>query len=206
MHSDGHGLQGTGPWWTGAEWQLLRYPNRVEDGGPGAEMSLRACRAAARLARQVERALSAVDLSLPQYRLLALLAVSQELASALAGLLAVRPPSVTAVVDGLVQRGLVERRPDVEDRRRVTHLLTPAGRAALSAGDEAVADRLAALADHLADEERDRALDGLELWGEALDAARDRRLGTGGHARAHPRSAEQGESTVSDATTETVGR
>lgn len=154
-------------------------------------MSLQACRAAARLARQVERALSAVDLSLPQYRLLALLAASQELASALAGLLAVRPPSVTAVVDGLVQRGLVERRPDVEDRRRVTHLLTPAGQAALSAGDEAVGVRLAALADHLADEEGDRAVDGLELWGEALEAARDRRLGTAGHARDRPCPPEQ---------------
>src|SRR3954464_14966284 len=35
----------------------------------------------------------------------------------------VRPPTVTAVVDGLVARGLVERQSDPEDRRRLTLLL-----------------------------------------------------------------------------------
>lgn len=130
----------------------------------------------ARLSRQVERALCPVELSLPQYRLLALLSASEEMASALAGLLAVRPASVTAVVDGLVQRGLVERRPDQEDRRRVTHVLTGAGRSVLDAADRAVAERLAALAASLTDEGRAEAVAGLEQWGRALDAARDRRL------------------------------
>jgi DNA-binding MarR family transcriptional regulator len=143
------------------------------------DVTLEACRAAARLSRQVERALSTVELSLAQYRLLALLAGSDEMASALAGLLAVRPASVTAVVDGLVQRGLVERRPGEQDRRCVAQVLTRAGRSALSAGDEAVGRRLSALAGHLDDDERSRAFDGLERWGEALDAARTER-------RAHP--------------------
>lgn len=139
-------------------------------------MSLAACRAAARLARQVERALCPLQLSLPQYRLLALLASSEEMASALAGLLAVRPPSVTALVDGLVQRELVERRPDGQDRRRVAHVLTDAGRAALALADRAVAERLSALAASLSDEERAGAQSGLEQWGQALDAAREQRL------------------------------
>ena len=135
--------------------------------------SVRAARAAARLSRQVERALVPAELSLPQYRLLALLADSEELASALAGLLAVRPPSVTALVDGLVQRGLVERRGSEHDRRCVTHVLTDAGRAVLATGDEVVAERLAALVHHLPLHEAGDALDGLEHWGDALDAARD---------------------------------
>ncbi len=134
---------------------------------------MRAARAAARLSRQLERALAPVELSLPQYRLLALLDDSDELASALAGLLSVRPPSVTALVDGLVQRGLVERRASEHDRRCVTHVLTNTGRAVLTTGDRVVADRLANLVHHLPGTSGGTALEGLERWGDALDAARD---------------------------------
>ncbi len=137
------------------------------------DISVPAARAAARLSRQVERALAPVELSLPQYRLLALLGDSEELASALAGLLAVRPPSVTALVDGLVQRGLVERRASEGDRRCVAHVLTDAGRAVLARGDEAVGARLVALSLHLPEGDAGAALAGLERWGQALDAARD---------------------------------
>ena len=135
-------------------------------------VTVRACRAAARLARQVERALDGAGLSLPQYRLLALLADSAEMASSLAGLLAVRPPSVTALVDGLVGRGLVERRADALDRRRLSHLLTANGRRALAAADLAVAERLAGLVGALEDDDAGTALDGLERWADALDTAR----------------------------------
>jgi len=57
--------------------------------------------------------------------MLSLLADGSSASSALAGRLAVSPPSVTAVVDGLVTRGLVERQADADDRRRLTLLLTP---------------------------------------------------------------------------------
>ena len=66
-------------------------------------------RVAARLARQVELGLASVDLTLSQYRILILLVEGKEAASSLADKLAVSRPSVTAVVDGLVQRGAVER-------------------------------------------------------------------------------------------------
>src|SRR5438552_18615506 len=79
-----------------------------------------AARALARLARHVEHALDSLELSLPQYRLLSLLGDGSSASSALAGRLAVSPPSVTAVVDGLVTRGLVERHADAADRRRLT--------------------------------------------------------------------------------------
>src|SRR5262249_39067877 len=84
-------------------------------------------RTIARLARQVERAITPLDLSMPQYRVLALLADGSTAASVLAQQLAVRPPSVTAVVDGLVARALVERSPDPLDRRRLTLTLTDEG-------------------------------------------------------------------------------
>ena len=61
-----------------------------------------AARAVARLAKQVEVALAPLDLSLPQYRVLALLGDGSTASSVLARKLAVSPPSVTAVVDGLV--------------------------------------------------------------------------------------------------------
>src|SRR5207249_3704552 len=130
-------------------------------------------RAAARLAKHVEIALDEVELSLPQYRVLALLTAGAEAGSALASKLAVSPPSVTALVDGLVNRGLVERRPDVLDRRRVSHLLTDKGRRALADADTAVDARLVDLASHLEPRERAKAMAGLHLWHEALDAYRE---------------------------------
>ena len=68
-------------------------------------------RAAARLGKVVEKAVGEVDLTLPQYRMLAFLAEGTSAASVLAGNLAVSKPSLTALADGLVARGLVERRP-----------------------------------------------------------------------------------------------
>jgi DNA-binding MarR family transcriptional regulator len=74
-------------------------------------------RAAARLSKALEVALSEVGLSLPQYRLLVYLSGGPERATVLAGRLDVSPPSLTALVDGAVSRGLVERRASDDDRR-----------------------------------------------------------------------------------------
>jgi len=43
--------------------------------------------------------------------------------------LRVTRPTATRLVDGLVQRGWIERRPDSEDRRRIHLYITPEGRA-----------------------------------------------------------------------------
>jgi DNA-binding MarR family transcriptional regulator len=133
-----------------------------------------AARAAARLSKRLEVALNAVDLSLPQYRLLLFLSRRTEVASGLAGRLAVSPPTVTTLVDGMVARGLVERTPDPDDRRRVRHELTGAGRRSLSAADAALQDRLHSLASNLPPAQARRALEGLELWHQALDAEFER--------------------------------
>ena len=129
-----------------------------------------AARAAARLSKRLEVALGAVELSLPQYRLLVYLSRRAEGASGLAGQLAVRPPTVTTLVDGMVARGLVERASDPEDRRRVRHELTTAGRRLLATADVALEDRLHELAAHLPAAQAKRALEALELWHRALDA------------------------------------
>jgi len=130
-------------------------------------------RVAARLARQVEVGLSEVDLSLPQYRILMLLDEGSVVASALADRLTVTRPSVTAVVDGLVARGLVERQADGRDRRRVAHGLTDDGRRVLAAADRAIDARLADIAGYLDDSaDADAAFGGLGVWRHALDAYR----------------------------------
>lgn len=128
------------------------------------------------LARQAEVALAEKDLSLPQYRVLALLAEGKALPSSLADSLNVRRPSITAVVDGLVSRGLVVRLPDEEDRRKVTHQITRAGRRLLATADRAIEERLALIAAAKGDEPTAAtAFKGLSAWGELLAAWRAKR-------------------------------
>jgi long-chain acyl-CoA synthetase len=137
-------------------------------------------RVAARLARQVEVGLAEVDLSLPQYRILMFLDEGATVASKLADRLAVSRPTVTAVVDGLVARGLVQRSPEGGDRRRVGHALTTAGRQLLQEADRSVDTRLRAIAGHLDDETRaEEARRGLDCWRQALDSYRAARMGPG---------------------------
>ena len=113
-------------------------------------------RAAARLAKHVEIALDHVGLSLPQYRVLIILEKGSTAASALASNLVVSPPSVTALVDGLVTRGFVERVSVLGDRRRVEHVLTDQGRKALAEADAAVNGRLEDIAGYLPAGERSK--------------------------------------------------
>jgi long-chain acyl-CoA synthetase len=134
-------------------------------------------RTAAWLAKQVEIGLATAELSLPQYRVLGLLDESPAVSSDLAERLAVRPPSVTAIVDGLVARGLVERRTVVSDRRQVDHVLTESGRHALDTADTAVTGRLHEIAGCLGDQvETGRAFDGLAIWRRAFGAYRVARM------------------------------
>lgn len=129
-----------------------------------------AARAAARLARQIAVALGDAGLSLSQYRVMAYLAEGERVASALAGGVSVTRPSVTALMDGLEEKGLIERRRSEGDRRVVKAVLTPRGIKALAKADEAARSRIAMLADHLDESDRKRAVEGLALWHGALNA------------------------------------
>jgi long-chain acyl-CoA synthetase len=131
-------------------------------------------RVAARLAKQVERALTDVNLSLAQYRVLANLSEGPSAASELAERLIVSRPSVTAIADGLVERGLVERQTRPNDRRAVIHVLTDLGTKIVRTADDAIEARLARVADNLAEADRRRAVAGLRLWEKALDAVREK--------------------------------
>jgi long-chain acyl-CoA synthetase len=129
-------------------------------------------RVAAWLSKRVEVALAGLDLTLPQYRVMGILAEGSAAASALADRLAVRRPSITALIDGLVARGLVDRRQEDTDRRRVALRLTAEGVRILDEADRVVDDYLVAIAGHLPDKDEAMALRSLELWARAMTESR----------------------------------
>ena len=99
----------------------------------------------ARLARLLERACTdpaGAQLTLAQYRLLAMIADGAERASQLAGRLALTKPTVSATIDTLVERGLVTRATAADDRRALRLQTTPAGVVVLGIAETAMRGRL----------------------------------------------------------------
>src|SRR6476659_10106030 len=98
----------------------------------------------ARLARLLERACGELEppLTLPQYRLLAMIGSGADRASHLAGQLALAKPTVSATVDTLVERGLVERASSRDDRRVTTLTVTASGHDVLAGAEAAMRARL----------------------------------------------------------------
>jgi long-chain acyl-CoA synthetase len=125
-------------------------------------------RVTAWLSKRVEIALAQIDLTLPQYRVLGILSEGSAAASGLAQRLAVRPPSITAVIDGLVARGLVDRSHEESDRRRITLRLTAEGARMVAAADLCVDEYLESIAACLPDPDELMVLRSLELWGHAM--------------------------------------
>ena len=121
------------------------------------------------LGKQAELALADVGISDAQYRMLSLLSRGTISPSAAATLLSVSPPSVTSLIEGLLERGLVVRCPGTQDRRRVELSLTEAGSVQLSAADGAVAQRLEEIAGFASDQQdRQASFDALVWWAENL--------------------------------------
>jgi DNA-binding MarR family transcriptional regulator len=108
------------------------------------------------------------DLSLPQYRVLGVLATGGERATQLASRLGVTKPTLTALVDSLVERGLVARDTPAGDRRAVRLSITAAGRSMLTSSGKqfraAFEDVLSRCPD------RDAVLAALAQLSAALDA------------------------------------
>jgi DNA-binding MarR family transcriptional regulator len=82
-----------------------------------------------------------------------------------------RPQSMAPIVRDLEDAGLVQRRPDPDDRRRAIVELTPAGIATLGATRARREDWLTGTLDEvLDDDERERLRAGLALLGRIADA------------------------------------
>jgi DNA-binding MarR family transcriptional regulator len=79
-------------------------------------------------------------------------------------------PSLTQLVDGLVERRLVERYADPTDRRKVRLALTSEGRALYAHAREAAELRVATILEVLSTEERDAVLRGFEAMREAINS------------------------------------
>jgi len=130
----------------------------------------------ARLARVLERAStdpSAANLTLAQYRLMAMIADGADRASEVAGRLSLAKPTVSATIETLVERGLVARQTAPADRRAVRLQLTAKGRVALTAADAAMREVLDDLLGRVADPDAMRR--SLADLHDALDQRRTER-------------------------------
>lgn len=84
------------------------------------------------LKKQAAEELEAAGFSLYDYSVMALLAEQpSEAQASIADLLKLDRSQLVGLLDGLEERGLIERRRDPNDRRRHTVSLTPAGKAQL---------------------------------------------------------------------------
>lgn len=101
----------------------------------------------ARLARVAEQACQSTGISLPQYRLLVSISGQSQRASELATRVGVSRPTLTSLVDGLEQGGLLRRAPVPSDRRGIQLLPTDAGQLAIVRAEDALSQRLAELFD-----------------------------------------------------------
>jgi DNA-binding MarR family transcriptional regulator len=129
----------------------------------------------ARLARLLERACGELEspLTLPQYRLLAMIGGGAERASQIAGRLALTKPTVSATIDTLVERGLISRTTADDDRRALRLGLTPEGTAELRIAEHTMRARLDDVFAHV--ERPDEVRRALLALASALDARQEER-------------------------------
>lgn len=120
----------------------------------------------ARLARVAEQACQSTGISLPQYRLLVSVSGQAQRASELAARVGVSRPTLTSLVDGLEQAGLLRRMPVPTDRRGIQLVPTEKGIAAVGRAEDALTRRLLQL---VAPEAAARVADVVRSLGAALD-------------------------------------
>ena len=92
--------------------------------------------------------------------------------SAIGGFIVQTSGGLTATLRRLEEAGWIDRRPDPDDGRRVSHHLTEDGRSTLRSADRAVGDRLVAIGTHVHAGDSTRLIASLAHFGEAIRAAR----------------------------------
>ena len=116
-------------------------------------------------------------MTLPQFRLLSLVATAPERASRLAERAAVTRPSLTGILDGLVTRGWVERSDVDGDRRGVTLTITSAGQTAYEEATAATTTGLDELISGADAKTRAKILGGLVALRTLMQERADARVG-----------------------------
>jgi len=120
-------------------------------------------------ARALERQLG--ELTLAQLRILSLVDADPVRAGTLAERAAMSRPTLSGLIDGLVNRGWVERHLVHGDRRGVTLRITPAGSVALARALDEAGQALASLIDLVPARQQHTVLDAL---GHLKQASHDR--------------------------------
>jgi len=105
-----------------------------------------------------------LDLSVPQFRALAFLRRKPEASlSDVASHVGTSLPSMSKLVDGLFERGLVEREASAADRRRLTLRLTKEGTALLQSARQGTQNYLSKSLDRLSREDQATVTRGLQI-------------------------------------------
>ena len=133
--------------------------------------TLEAVRVLARLSRVLERGTG--ELSVAHYRVLAAVADGEERASRVAARLALGKPTISASVDALCKRGLLNRE-SATDQRAATLRITRAGLGVLAEVEAALTARMDRVLSHVDDPTP--VLAALSALGPALDAIADEQL------------------------------
>ncbi len=108
------------------------------------------------------------QLGATQFRLLKRLMARPRLGSELAHELRVTPPTVSAAIDSLVRRGLVERGEAAEDRRAIPLRITPAGARCFEATQQRALAVLLQLLEQIQPAERDALALGLNAFARVM--------------------------------------
>ena len=132
-------------------------------------------RALARASRLLERA--SEDLSLAHYRVLSAIAGGDERASRIARRLALGKPTISAAVEALHRRGLLERTEVDGDQRMIALRLTDEGERLLADVESSMIGWLDDVSDRAPD--RDELLSALVILGDAIEAMQAERAATG---------------------------
>jgi DNA-binding MarR family transcriptional regulator len=128
------------------------------------EMATRLHAVSIRLLRQLRRQDDGSGLSAPRLSALSVIAFAGPISLAdLAAAEQVRPPTMSRIVDALLEAKLVTRKADPDDRRSVRIEATPKGVKLMEAGRERRIKALVERLDPLADSERRALARGVEI-------------------------------------------
>lgn len=108
-----------------------------------------------------------LELTMPQLHTMALLSQGPQRMGVIAGRLSSSQSAATSMIDRLVDKGLVERVPDRDDRRVVACQLTAPGREEMERLWRISRLRIARIADHLTIEELRRVVEAMQLLYQA---------------------------------------
>src|SRR5947209_4825096 len=123
------------------------------------------------LRQAIEQAEGPGRLTMPQLRCLqAITKDGTALTTQLARQMQVAVPTMTSMIDGLSERGLVGRHPDPLDRRQVHIVMTDEGRAVLARYQTIMHERLRTLLTHLTPTQKKRLLVAMHDMAAMLDA------------------------------------